>query len=73
MQAKLHVATTPVCVAKAVKNETELCGARSAHVRDGTALCAFLAWLETRALVECPDLDECTAADRLEAFRKYGL
>jgi hypothetical protein len=47
-------------------------GARSAHIRDGAALCAFLAWLETRALEENPDLDECSAADVLEGYRRYG-
>lgn len=71
-----YVARVPACrmnvvfVRSRAHVQVELAGARAAHVRDGAALCAFLAWLETRGLSEEPALDECTAADRLEQFRK---
>lgn len=38
--------TTPVPLAKAVKNDTELAGMRAAHARDGVALSGMLCWLE---------------------------
>ena len=53
---------------KARKNATELQGARNAHVRDGAALCRFLAWLDAEA--PSGALDELTASDKLEAFRR---
>lgn len=57
----------PVVRAKAVKNAAELEGARQAHLRDGAAFAAFLAWFDT-AIASGP-LDEITVAERLEAFR----
>ncbi|KNC78667.1 hypothetical protein SARC_08915 [Sphaeroforma arctica JP610] len=42
----LVVEPTPVCIAKGRKNDAEMRGAISAHVRDGAALCCYLAWLE---------------------------
>ena len=35
----------PCTLPKACKNEVEIQGARKAHVRDGVAVCRFLAWL----------------------------
>ncbi len=37
---------SPVCLAKSLKNETELAGFRACHVRDGAALTKWLCWLE---------------------------
>ncbi|CAM9226800.1 unnamed protein product [Choristocarpus tenellus] len=69
---------SPVALAKAIKNPCELEGLRNAHLRDGVALTSFLAWLE-RAVglgeegggdgVGWP-ITECTAAEKLEEFRK---
>ena len=57
----------PAAVPRAMKNETELKGARAAHVRDGAALACFLAWLDS----ERPDtLDEITVVTRLEELRR---
>ena len=39
----------PCQLAKAQKNPTELDGIRAAHVRDGVAVCRFLAWLDKQA------------------------
>lgn len=57
------------CIApKARKNETEISGARQAHLRDGAALVRFLAWLEQTA----PDgtVTEISAVKQLESYRR---
>ena len=58
----------PCEAAKATKNAVELAGARACHVRDGAALCEFLAWLSR----EAPDggVTERSAAERLAQFRR---
>uniref|UniRef100_A0A7N6AKU4 Xaa-Pro aminopeptidase 1 n=1 Tax=Anabas testudineus TaxID=64144 RepID=A0A7N6AKU4_ANATE len=37
---------TPLCLAKAVKNATEIQGMKMAHIKDAVALCELFAWLE---------------------------
>src|SRR5690606_15267916 len=39
----------PAALPRAMKNETELAGARAAHLRDGAALAEFLAWIDAQA------------------------
>lgn len=57
------------CVAmKAVKNATEIRGARTAHVRDGAAMARFLAWLDGE-IAEGRRIDEIQAVSALEAQR----
>lgn len=57
------------CIAmKAIKNATEIKGARTAHVRDGAAVVRFLAWLD-RALDAGEAIDEIAAVRRLEEMR----
>jgi len=58
----------PCTLPKAIKNATEIDGARAAHVRDGVALARFLAWLDDH--VGAGRLDEVSAAMKLEAFRR---
>lgn len=61
---------SPISLAKAKKNQVELDGMRSCHVRDGVALCKFLCWLETRVCdTSLPAIDECDAADKLDGLR----
>lgn len=60
---------SPIGDAKAVKNETELEGMRSCHIRDGAALISYFAWLEDQLLVKKASIDEVTAADKLEELR----
>lgn len=57
----------PITAAKARKNETELAGARRAHLRDGQAMCKFLYWFDNAATAG--QLDEITVARKLEEFR----
>ena len=66
--AHIERAADPCQLPKACKNAVELEGARNAHRRDGAALTRFLAWLAR----ESPGgtLDELSAADRLEGFRR---
>lgn len=60
---------SPVGDAKAVKNEAELEGMRQCHIRDGAALTAYFAWLEDQLINKKVELDEVTAADKLEELR----
>ena len=60
----------PVTLPKAIKNETELAGARAAHLRDGVALARFLHWLSEKA--SGGDVDEISAARKLAVFREDG-
>jgi Xaa-Pro aminopeptidase len=57
----------PVTAMKARKNEVEIAGCRSAHVRDGAAMVRFLAWLDHEA--PSGKIDEITAVKKLEACR----
>lgn len=60
----------PCAMPKACKNTTELAGTRAAHIRDGAALCRFLAWLAAEAPKGA--VDELAAVDKLYAFRATG-
>lgn len=60
----------PCLLPKALKNETELRGAKDAHIQDGVALCRFLAWLSSQPLEG--ETTELSAAQRLYEFRKEG-
>ncbi len=53
---------------KARKTATELDGARAAHIRDGVAVCRFLAWVDDQA--SGGGGTELSAAERLAAFRR---
>ncbi|MGC9269333.1 aminopeptidase P family protein [Acidiphilium sp.] len=57
----------PCVLPRAMKNPVEQEGARAAHVRDGAAMCRFLAWFASTA----PDgtLTELSAAAMLRHFR----
>ena len=58
----------PCVPMKAIKNATEIKGARVAHVRDGAAVARFLAWLD-RAIAAGEEIDEIGAATALEEQR----
>jgi Xaa-Pro aminopeptidase len=58
----------PVALLKAVKNETEIAGTRSAHERDGVALARFLYWLDREA--PSGQLTEIDTVEALETFRR---
>ena len=58
----------PVTLLKAVKNATEIEGARAAHRRDAVALARFLAWIDREAPTGA--LTEIDAVEALETFRR---
>jgi Xaa-Pro aminopeptidase len=58
----------PVSLLKAVKNVTEIEGARTAHRRDAVALTRFLAWIDREA--PSGALTEIDAVEALETFRR---
>lgn len=58
----------PVALLKAVKNPTEIAGARSAHQRDAVALARFLAWIDREA--PKGTLTEIDVVEALETFRR---
>lgn len=66
--AKLSFERDPCQLPKACKNPVEQDGARAAHVRDGVALCRFLAWIDD-ALENGKAIDEIGAVKELESFR----
>lgn len=53
--------------AKARKNDVEVAGNRTAHIRDGMAMTQFLAWLDSES--PSGNLTEISAAQKLESFR----
>ncbi len=58
----------PVSLLKAVKNDTEIAGTRTAHRRDAVALARFLAWVDREA--PAGSLTEIDAVEALETFRR---
>ncbi|RMF00059.1 MAG: aminopeptidase P family protein, partial [Alphaproteobacteria bacterium] len=65
--AKVVDDTDPCQLPKAIKNTAEIAGARTAHRRDGAAVCRFLRWFDENA--PGGTLDEITASQKLESFR----
>ncbi|XP_044750322.1 xaa-Pro aminopeptidase ApepP [Coccinella septempunctata] len=63
-----HIEISPTTLLKAVKNPTEVQGMRNAHIKDGAALCCYLAWLEEN--VPKGGVTEMSGAAKLEEFRK---
>jgi Xaa-Pro aminopeptidase len=65
---KIVRAGDPIASMKAVKNATEIAGARAAQLRDGAAVTRFLAWFDR----EAPGgrLTEIDAVEALESFRR---
>ncbi|OIN14332.1 aminopeptidase P family protein [Oceanisphaera psychrotolerans] len=71
--AELVFAEDPCMLPKACKNPVEVNGSRAAHLRDGAAVCRFLAWLDRRTAEPHPEQeDEGTLADQLAAFRRQN-
>lgn len=57
----------PVILPRAMKNEAERNGTRSAHIRDGVAMATFLCWLDAQAGGTITEID---VAKKLETIRK---
>ena len=65
---KFDFCSSPVALAKSVKNGFEIAGMRSCHVRDGVAMVRFLHWLE-RSVQADRRVSEWDASVRLREFR----
>jgi Xaa-Pro aminopeptidase len=65
----LQSSPSPVALMKAVKNETETAGFRSAMEKDGVALVQLLMWLE-KNLAEKTPLSETDVAVKIKELRK---
>jgi len=65
--ARVVEAEDPCLMPKATKTAAEIAGTRAAHLRDGAAVCRFLAWLDREA--PGGKVDEIAAAKALEGFR----
>jgi Xaa-Pro aminopeptidase len=71
--AKLVYGADPCRLPKACKTAAEMEGARAAHLRDGTAMVAFLCWLDSQSKgIETGDtvLTEIGVVRALEGFRR---
>jgi Xaa-Pro aminopeptidase len=58
----------PIAPLQAVKNSTEIDGARAAQLRDGAAMTRFLAWFDRQA--PRGELTEIDAVEAVESFRR---
>ncbi len=59
----------PCELPRAIKTSTEVNGFRSAHVKDGVAMCRFLAWLDRRSETKSEET-EATLARQAEKYRQ---
>ncbi len=67
---KIVEAKDPARLPRAIKNEAEISGSRTAHLRDGAAIAEFLYWLDQQ---QPGTQDEISVAKKLEACRSnYG-
>ncbi len=55
---------------KAKKNITEIKGMRSAHIRDGLAVCKFIAWFDQNSCNKITELDAIEKIDNLRLENK---
>jgi Xaa-Pro aminopeptidase len=62
-------APSPISLPKSLKNAVELQGIRKAHVRDGVALTAFIAWLHKTIRSGARELTEFDVAEIIETYR----
>ncbi|XP_022010997.1 aminopeptidase P2 isoform X2 [Helianthus annuus] len=60
--------SSPISIAKAIKNHAELEGMRNSHLRDAAALAEFWSWLEEEINKDV-SLTEVEVADKLLEFR----
>ncbi len=58
----------PCILLKAIKNETELDGAKKAHIRDGVSITKYIYWLKN--IMDTKSNDEISVANHLENLRR---
>ncbi len=67
--AQVVKTSDPCVLPRAIKTSTEINGFRSAHVKDGVAMCRFLAWLDRRCQTKSEE-NEATLALQAQKYRK---
>ncbi len=60
--------SNPCILLKAIKNETELDGAKKAHIRDGVSITKYIYWLKN--IMDPKSNDEISVANHLENLRR---
>ncbi|KAI0273242.1 Creatinase/aminopeptidase [Russula aff. rugulosa BPL654] len=65
----ITIVRSPIADLKSIKNANEIEGFRACHIRDGSALVRYFAWLEEQ-LNNGVELSESQGADQLEKFRR---
>lgn len=65
--AIIHDKENPCIIKKACKNQTERNGAVNAHIKDGIAVCKFLAWFDE--ITKKNEIYELDAAKKIYEFR----
>jgi len=70
--SRVDWAPDPCMLPKACKSAAEIAATTEAHLRDGAAMCAFLAWLDGRldGVTQGEILTEIDVATALEGFRR---
>jgi len=58
----------PCILLKAIKNETEIDGAKKAHIRDGVSITKYIYWLKN--IMDPKSNDEISVANHLENLRR---
>ncbi len=58
----------PCILLKAIKNETEIDGAKKAHIRDGVSITKYIYWLKN--IMDPKSNDEISVAKHLESLRR---
>src|SRR4249919_3867352 len=66
--AKILALRDPTILPKAIKNDAEIAGQKTAQERDGAAIARFLHWIDEEA--PKGEVDELKASDHLEALRR---
>ncbi|MDN5249125.1 aminopeptidase P family protein [Bartonella sp. TP] len=71
---KISFVSDPIKYAKALKNPTEIAGAKKAHIRDGVALTRFLCWLSKQEIEQITEIDAAKKLEelRIETAKKFG-
>jgi Xaa-Pro aminopeptidase len=62
-------APSPISLPKSLKNAVELEGMKNAHIRDGVALTAFIAWLHETVRSGARELTEFDVTEIIETYR----
>lgn len=68
-EANVKLESSPIILAKAIKNKTEIANIKQAHIADGVALCRFFFWLE-KELSNNQLHTEFKLSEQLSEFRK---